>query len=58
MVSNRKWPLNEAQRPSFRVVRVALGMGYNQGEGNLQKSRNDGERRRELMIAPPEAMLE
>ena len=26
---DRKWPLNDAQRPQFHVVRVALGTGYN-----------------------------
>jgi hypothetical protein len=37
----RKWPLNEAQRPQFRGVRVALlGTGYNPGEGNRWASRN------------------
>jgi hypothetical protein len=27
-------PLNEGKRPTNRVVRVALGTGYNPGEGN------------------------
>jgi hypothetical protein len=31
---DRKWSLKEAQRPNLRVVRVALGTGYNRGEGN------------------------
>ena len=34
-------PLNEAQRPRVRGVRVvALGAGYNRGEGNRRASRN------------------
>jgi hypothetical protein len=37
---DREWPLNEGQIPHFRVVRVALGMGYNRVEGNRRASRN------------------
>jgi hypothetical protein len=37
---DRKWSLNEAQRPNFRIMRVALGTGYNLGEGNRRISRN------------------
>jgi hypothetical protein len=38
---DRKWPLNEGQIPNFRVVRVAPGAAYTQGEGNRRASRYD-----------------
>ena len=36
---DRKWSLNDGQIPNFRVVRVALGTGYNRVEGNRRASR-------------------
>jgi hypothetical protein len=37
---DREWSLNDGQIPYFRVVRVALGMGYNRVEGTRRTSRN------------------
>jgi hypothetical protein len=37
---DREWSLNDGQIPYFRVVRVALGMGYNRVEGTRWTSRN------------------
>jgi hypothetical protein len=34
------WPLNDGQRPNFRVVRVALDTGYDPVEGNRRALRN------------------
>jgi hypothetical protein len=41
---DRKRPLNEAQIPHLRGVRVALGTGYNLGEGSRRAWRNGRER--------------
>ena len=40
--SDRKWPLNEGQRPHFRSVRVALGTGYDRVRGIGRALRNSG----------------
>jgi hypothetical protein len=37
---DRKWPMNEGQIPNVRGVRVALGTGYDRGEGHRWASRN------------------
>jgi hypothetical protein len=42
-------PFNEGHRLHFRVARVALGAGYNPGEGNRRASRNET---RELISIP------
>jgi hypothetical protein len=33
------WPLNDAQRPTSRAVRVAINMGYNRVRGIVGTSR-------------------
>jgi hypothetical protein len=38
--SHRNRTCNDGQIPHFRGVRVALGTGYNPGEGNRRASRN------------------
>jgi hypothetical protein len=39
---DRNWPLNDLQITDVRVVRVALGVGHNPGEGNRRASRIGG----------------
>jgi hypothetical protein len=38
--TGRQKPLNEGQIPNLRGVRVALGTGYDPGEGNRRAARN------------------
>jgi hypothetical protein len=37
---DRKWSLNDGQIPNTRVVRVALGTGYDRVQRNRRASRN------------------